>query len=103
MEENRSTILRINENAGNGGESTLLPLPTLIRRGSAKGEGRGGSEKRDVYAGICETSEGGGGFRGAHRRVVVSRLRRRHRANVAEIKSLTLLTDALVSVPALSI
>lgn len=53
-----------------------------------------GSEKRDVYAGICETSEGGGGFRGARRRVVVSRLRRCHRANVAEIKSLTLLTDA---------
>lgn len=71
--------------------------------GIAKGEGRRGSEKRDVYAGICETSEGGGGFRGARRRVVVSRLRRRHRANVAEIKSLTLLTDALVSVPVLSI
>lgn len=31
---------------------------------------------------------------GARRRLVVSRLRRRHRANVAEIKSLTLSTDA---------
>lgn len=65
--------------------------------GIAKGRGERGegeSEKRDVYAGICETSESGGGFRGARRRVVVSRLRRRHRANVVEIKSLTLLTDA---------
>lgn len=50
-------------------------------------------EKRDVYAGICETSEGDGGFGGVRRRLVVSRLRRRHRANVAEIKSLTLSTD----------
>ena len=69
------------------------------KRGGKEGE----SEKRHVYAGICETSEGDGGFRGARRWVVVSWLRRRHRANVAEIKSLTLLTDALVNVPALSI
>lgn len=57
-------------------------------------EGKGEDEKRDVYAGICETSEGDGGFGSARRRLVVSRLRRRHRANVAEIKSLTLSTDA---------
>jgi len=102
MEENRSTILRINENAGNGSalvSSTLLPLPTLIRWG-LRGEERGKWEEGCLRWDLRNFRDG---FRGARRRVVVSRLRRRHRANVAEIKSLTLLTDALVSAPTLFI